>query len=716
MADDMPIDPAIEKALDKETGPVAGKAVAVKQEPSYRMLTSAKIPIAKVHGKIWKSRRDQAKKAMEDVQEAWGEAVRYHGNDQMEHRDVRPGEAGNIKHKRRQSEKWSETENIVFANVCAMIPALYSKNPEVEATRFDETVDAPDVVPLERLINALFRNKTAPGVNMKPKAHKAVVWAFLTNTAWARIGWTPKADSNEQAIEDLQKLGKELASATKIPQILEIEGKLQAIEEQVNILTPEGPWVRVINPNNMLIDPETESEDLSDCRWMMEADFLPTDYIKAKYASQDEDSEQYKSIYEPTHVLKLGKSGTEGHDEGDFFKLDPTKGAEHYGYDKDGTAFDRAKTTQVWWIWDKTTRRLYLYHGKDWTWPLWVWDDPLKLDQFFPYYKLSFLVDPEHVISKGEVTYYLDQQDAINEINSEQARARQWARRKMFYNTDVISPQMFEEFMTNDKDGIGVKLPEGSKINDHIYSAVPPSVQWAELFATEGKLAAIDRLSSVSDVLRGAQFKTNTTNGAIQNYTASTNLRVDARVDQIEDWLSNIAWGLAQLCLMNMKSEMVAQLIGPTQSAQWTNLQPQEIKQMFLGFGIVAGSTTKPTSQFKKEEAVKLGQVLGQFASGSPAVVLVMLRVLERAFDEVVIKHEDWEMIIQSVQQAMMPPAAAEGAPPAEGGEAKAGAGDAEMEAALQQLPPELQQVVQELVGKGVPVARAIDTVVNGGQ
>jgi hypothetical protein len=389
---------------------------------------------------------------------------------------------------------------------------------------------------------------------------------------------------------------------------------------------------------------------------MMEKDFLPTDYIKAVYANKaEEGAKQWKSIYEPTHVLKLGTTPENAHDEGDYFQVDDNKGAEHYGYEGDNVAFNKALTTCVWWVWDKTTRRLFLYHDKDWTWPLWVWDDPLKLDTFFPYFPLSFLVDPECVTSKGEVTFYLDQQDAINDINSEHARALHWARRKIVYNTKLLSREKLDAFLQSDEQAIGIDMEEGSKLTDHFFSVTPPSVAWQELFNKDQKLQAIDRVSSVSDVLRGAQFKTNTTNQAIQNYNATTNLRVDEKTDQIEDWLSNIAWALAQLCLMYMPVEMVSTLIGQTQAQGWRNLQPDEIKSLYRTFGVAAGSTTKPTSQFKKQEAIQIGQVLGQFASASPAVILVMLKVMERAFDEVVIRQEDWQLIEQSVQMAMMP-------------------------------------------------------------
>jgi hypothetical protein len=48
--------------------------------------------------------------------------------------------------------------------------------------------------------------KSTPGVNLKPKARRAVLWALLTNSAYAKVGFTLKQDSSEHALEELQEI------------------------------------------------------------------------------------------------------------------------------------------------------------------------------------------------------------------------------------------------------------------------------------------------------------------------------------------------------------------------------------------------------------------------------------------------------------------------------------------------------------------------------
>mgnify|MGYP001159660751 FL=1 len=101
----------------------------------------------------------------------------------------------------------------------------------------------------------------------------------------------------------------------------------------------------------------------------------------------------------------------------------------------------------------------------------------------FSIYGLQFFESPEGSLTKGETTYYLDQQDAINEMVDEERRARRWVRRNIFYNANVVDRTEVEAVLNGD-DGTarGLKLPEGMKIQDIIGSVAPPSMQWKELF------------------------------------------------------------------------------------------------------------------------------------------------------------------------------------------------------------------------------------------
>ena len=703
------LDPTISNQLDEAVGVVPSEPV--QQQPSYKVIGDTKIPVSKSHGKVWMSRRDAAKKTMEPYFEAYREAIKYYINDQIGsgHRRTSPSDnnsSGNRYLARRLNEQWSETENIVFSNVASMVPALYAKNPvsEFTATRDDMK---PLASACEKLVNTLAGKKAVPGLNIKPKAKKCVAGALLTNKSWLEVGYTLKHDSLEQTQVDLARISEELANAKDTKTVLKLEGELKALEEVTDSLRPEGPFTRVVSPFDILVDPDCEDEHLTDANWVLRCQFFPVDYIRARYGREGDN--QVKSIYEPTHVLLAdAESGTSAVDEAvnnfSIFNTDAEAGT--YGY-KDNESYNKAKRIKCWTVWDRVTRRVYLYNDKDWSWPLWVWDDPYHLDNFFPFFPLSFHTAPFGTNAKGEVTYYLDQQDAINEINDEERRARAWVRRNVLYNKNQIGQEDVDVVLSGpDGTARGVDVPEGAKLTDCIFSFAPPSVQYRELFNKEAKLQAIDRISSVTDVIRGVQFKTNTTNKAIENYNSSTQMRVDEKTDAVEDWLGDVFWNIAQLCLQFMPMERVAQIIGPERAAGWQNMTAPDIRNQFVA-RVVGGSTQKPTSKAKKAEALEMGQVLGQFVNAAPGpVIAVLLRVFEQSFDEVVMTEEDWKQLQQALAQQQQ---AQQGGPPGQPG----AQGDprevlARAAEALDRLPDEAKAALMSAMQKGAPLGRTL--------
>ena len=700
------VDAILEEGDRDATGPsTKGRKRARRSRgaPSYAVVGSSKIPVSKAAGKMWKSRRDSSMAHRSQIMEAWEEATRYYANDQLGHRwqSGHGSSSGNLVGNQRLNENITETENVVFANVTTIVPALYARNPRVEFTataKNDEGIKRFATV-IERLVNVLAARKSHPGINLKPKAKRGVVTALLTNRAWLEIGWTFKDDSSEKALDDLQRISKELAKAKNPKKIKELEGQLMAIEETIDVLEEEGPFLKYKDPTTILLDPAAQEIDLTDSKWVMVEDMLPTAFIQARYAKKKKGTNDYATIYKPTHILKTQtEDQSRGHDnEQDFRLFDPDADHKDLGFDTED-AYNKAMLTKVWFVWDKTTRRVLLYTDRDWDWPLWVWDDPYQLDRFFPLFPLVLYESPLGVNSKGEVTYYLDQQDAINEMNDEERRARRWARRNIFFNSNIIERDDAEKVL-NGPDGTarGVNIPEGMALQDVIGSITTPGFQHKELFDKESKYRAIDRISPVTEVLRGTQFKTNTTEDAVQANVSASNIRVDEKSDQIEDWIGETLWGVAQLCLQFMSQERVATLLGQDVAQDWQNLAAEEISS-FFSVQAVGGSTKKPTSAAKKEEALELGQVLGQFVNSAPGPVLsIMLKMMEQAFDEITVTEEDWEniqMAVEEQQQQQQPqPQAGGGAQPAAGGPPQG-----QPQGAQQGGPPPDPQAIQQLL------------------
>lgn len=701
---------AVEEAFRKEG--LVSEPLEEDVGPSYRMLGSSKIPVSKALGKIWCSRRDQAKASRADIEECWSEAIRYYEHDQMKHRESREGRSGNRKYARYINENWSATENVVFSNVATMLPMLYAKNPNVEITATNTEVNEKFAKCCEALLDRLFNMNAAPGLNLKPYVRRGIFYAILMNTVYSKVGFVQKKDSSEQVLDDLAKLSTRYQKAKTPKEIKEIEGELRALEEKAALLTPSGPTMDIVSPFRIFVDPSSRKADHSDANWIMEYDLLPTTYLNAVYRKKTADG--LVSVYEPTHVVRAGQTANIDDEINSFqlFNKDQNQEARNYGY-QDKVAFDLASYTKVWYIWDKTTRRVLLYADNDWTWPMWVWDDPLNLLEFYPYDQLHFHESFEGSQSKGEVTYYLDQQDTINDNLSTINIARRWIKFNVVYNKNAVHQDTVESLLRGDTEtAVGIDVPEGMKLDDLIKSFAPPAMQYPELLDSKSSFEAINRITGINEAQRGGQFKTNTTNQAIDFYKTNVDIRVDERIDLIEDWIGRFSWKVLQLLCRYMSKEDVTAIVGSELGQHWKQVQSADELRVTLHLRVVGGSTDKPTSKVKKEHALQLGQILGQFASGIPVIGVIVLKMFERAFDEVVLTPEDWALINQAVAQQLQP----EQPPPAPGGAEQAPAPQSpeqgqQLAELIKQLPPESQQELAQLVESGVPPTEALSQV-----
>ena len=701
--------------------------------PIYKVFTDSKIPVSKHTGKMWEQRLSEIKSQnkVTGAERRWTVAIDYYQDDQTDGSvsgyDLAEISTGD--NKKKQS-----TENIIYANVSSLVPALYAKNPDISIST-DENDKEDQVNLFEKLLDRLFSGRMAPAVNIKPKMKKLTVITLLTNIAYLEVSYTKREESSEQVLAEIEKLSTELQEAKDITVIREIEGKLQALDEKVSLFQPSGPKVRVRKPDMVFVDPASEEADMSDAGYVITSDYIRTDFIRAVYGEKD-DKGEWKSIYNPTHVLKVtNKEGTEEEDNTSFHLISESE-YSRYGY-KTEEQFRNNSRTLVRYVWDKTTRRVYMFNDLDWSYPIWVWDDPYKLSRFFPVIPLTYTTDPTDRYGRSEIVYYIQQQDEINKINNERARMRHWITSKIFFDKDAFkNTNVVEKFLSSNTEDrmIGIDIPEGKRLSDMIATFPLPSTQFEQLFKIDDQLAAINRLSSVTPTMQNAQYKTNTTNRAIESYESTTQERLDEKIDATEDVMAEVGQSLLEMCVQFMTEEEVIVLIGKAGigKAKWTNMTTEELNETFT-LNIQGGSTIKPTSKAKKDQAMFLSQVLGQFANASPMLVLVMLKMVERAFrDDVTITPDEWNMVIQSTQQQMQR-GSSQGQPPQEGaptqqptnskqppqqGQSDQGSDIAQIvgqiDQVLEQLPPEVKQVIVEAIKRGIPLTEVVKQLTSG--
>lgn len=698
MALNTPPPSGVENDITRSVAEVDGQPqdapIAQTAEAIYRLDPKTKIPVSKYEGPVWEGRKKSGQRQLSSLVAGWDEAEYYYDNTQDSHRKETAGnQQGNRNYGKDRRDSFSMTENIVYATVNAVVPNTYAKNPNVEVTMNNPQLEDVGVA-LEHLVNNIIKEKHAPGVNLKPKVKKSIVRCEITNEAWVMCGWTKRDDSAEAARDEIARIGKELEDAKDEKTIRTLEGELLALEECIDLLNPPGPWVKTLQAKQVIIDDTSVEDDFSDANWKMVEMFFPTNYLNARFRVKKPDG-TYVSAYDPTHVVDANdatKSPNAQQEEIDNFKLfDNSKdNPQDYGY-SDKRAYDRAKRTKVWYCFDKVKRRFYLYADNAWTFPIWCFDDPYKLPNFYPLVPLKYHSSPKANRVRGEVSHYLDQQDEINVIADELNRARVSLRDNTIFDSNVLSNKDVEDIVLNsNKKMKGVKVPEGKKLADLIMGPPMPTLQHAHLWDPSGARGVVASISGVMDAMKGDEFKTNTTNDAISSYNSISGVRLDEKRDAIEDFVGDIGTMLMYLWLQFSTVDATIAMAGQ-QFAPLIAKLPQSVDSKWIRenirCSIEGGSTQKPTSAAKKAEALQVGQILGQFAKASPAVVLLVLKVFERAFDGIVITDQDWKQLEEGIQMQLQ----SQQAPPA--GAAPQGA----------QPPADDATILAEMKKRGVP-------------
>src|SRR5262245_40326592 len=219
---------AILQGLGEEGIPAPAEARDPK-EPMYRIYEGSKIPVSKAVGRGHKRKWEAAKKAYEYVWKAWEEVFRYYNHNQVKEQATPRG------HFRRGDM----TENIVYSNINTVLPAIYSKNPDITCNTVDGQ-DEPLCRTMAAFINAIMRKQSAPGINLKPKSKKQAMMAELTNLGVMKLDFKFKDDSREQAVVEMELIKNKFAEAKDEKEVAELYGQLMALEEQAETTEPAG--------------------------------------------------------------------------------------------------------------------------------------------------------------------------------------------------------------------------------------------------------------------------------------------------------------------------------------------------------------------------------------------------------------------------------------------------------------------------------------------
>lgn len=613
---------------------VATELVGDDVEPLFVMAEGMSVPIPKKMGSWWKEKVNSALEVYDIERRKWDALFDLYR---------RCGDEGGIKDESGQTYRWHHThntdENIIRTNIRTIMRSTYMQNPHLEFTGSE--TDQPLAETLQYIISFLMNKQTHPGLNLKPKARRWILHGQLTNLGTMRLDFQGKDGSLEQARDELANIESKLSDAKSKDEIDTLYAQLQLLYERMPLLESKGMILRNVLPHRIIIDPDCTHLDLSDANWLAEEFFLDRDYMTEKYFKKEGDEYVYRS--DPSKKKKLADGDTDKSVEDsvlDTVMNDQSEKRREY---------IQKNKVRCYYIYDKVTRRIYLFNSEDWSTPLWVFEDDLKLSRFFRHFFISFSESIDGVVQPGEASFYVGQQNAINQINRKAQEIRNSAFGALIYDKGSVDQDEVKKLINHLKNpkevaAFGItKSGNEKKLSEIVEVFVPPAFDYQQLFNTNALRSAIDKAQALSDVDRGEQFKANTTNAAVQYMAQNRQATNNQLIEMIEDSFETLGWAMAEILVSKYSKEDITALVGETYGQAFQPMTVVEFNQRYR-MTIAAGSIEKPNTEFKKREAIQIAQSVGQFGQAAPGTTMkIIMRMFQNVFSTFLVKKSDWE-------------------------------------------------------------------------
>lgn len=615
----------------------ATEAVADDDVP-YLPAKGMSIPVPKSFGKYVQKIFEETRSSIEAEHLKWDMQFRLYrkcGNENLD-TDLRYADHADD----------NADENIIRMNIRNVMRTTYMQNPKIEFTDVNngELADS-----LEYILDFILNKEAYPGVNMKPKARRWILHGQLTNFGVVRLDYQPRDGSRQEAVIQLREIEKKMAVAKDKTVLKELYANLEQLHKAMPLSQNKGMSIANVLPQNLIVDPKCTMPDLSDADWVAEVFDMDRVFMQQTYYEKDEDG-VLRMISNPkatTEAVDLSHSSEDTKSRVIDIVLGQRSDEQNAVVSKD--------TVRCVYFYDKILRRCSLFNTEDWCYPLWVEEDNLLLSRFFRHFIIQFGEPIDGIVQPGESSFYVGQVEEINRINRNAKKVRDIAFNTLVYNRKGVDSKEITKLVRhlNNPKGVkafGISNDSDKKINELLEALVPPSFAFKEIYDTTQLRAAVNRAANQSEVEQGGQFKTNTTNDAVGAYNAQRQETTGVLVDIIEDAFSSLAWAMTEILVSKYSTDDVVALVGPEKAKGFEPMTVEEFNQTYR-MELASGSIEKPTTEFKKQEAMKIAGAIGQVGQGAPGTSLrIILRMFKNAFSGMLFTKQDADMLQQETQ------------------------------------------------------------------
>lgn len=503
------------------------------------------------------------------------------------------------KHYERTSKEDRMLVNMAFATKNVIAPSVAVNNPKfVVNARKAET--APQAIITEQVLNYLWRTH-----KYQDEFRLAVDDFLIVGHGWLKVGY--KAT---KPIE-IKQLTDAVEGAAETEGVDDRDGTIVGnVESEVRSFTDDDrPFVERISPFDIYVDPDARHP--KEMKWIAQRTRRPVAdvMVDSRY-----DKTQREKVTAMTVRARLDDSTRwidgRPQQEGDVAYCDVW---EYY---------DIRRGTVATFVMEQEEGFL-------------IAPQPMPYSFGQPFVMIRNYEVPDLFYPIGELEAIETLQHELNATRTQMMNHRKRYQRKVLYDKEAFDQEGIDA-LRDDKDNVLVPVDTNAAQVD-ISKVVSPMPQMGTPpdFYNQSDLIAgdIDRVSGVSDYMRGAQANIRRTATEAAMIQDAMNSRAQDKLARIESTLAELGERVVQLMQQYMTGERVIRIVGSGNNPVWVNFDADYIKGEF-DFEVEAGSTQPRNESFRRQSALDMVQAVAPFIQmGVVDPAAVVRHVLQFGFE-----------------------------------------------------------------------------------
>lgn len=414
----------------------------------------------------------------------------------------------------------------------------------------------------------------------------------VTGVGYVKLGYNRVMEKRPEDVEKITDVTQQMTTLERLladkqdkifdedhAKMEQLRQMLQELQNKQDVIVKEGVAFDFPLSTSIIVDPK--------CRQL--SGFVGADWVAQEFIL---DLDEIKEIYK----VDLGKGFT--------------------AYEDPNAKDDECKKAVVWEVYSKKDNLCYVvadgYHDflKEPAAP------DLELERFWPFFTLIF-----NEVESDKDIYPLSDVRLLMPVQREYNRARQGLREQRFANRPVY---VTYEGALSEKDQMNLQshpanavvklqnLSPGQAINQILqpvqHSPIDPS-----LYDTSMLLDDMMRVVGSQEANLGGTSSSTATEVSVAEGSRMSSL--SSNVDDIEDFLGELARATGQVLLEQMDQATVQKIAGP--GAVWPQLTANEIAQELM-LEVEAGSNGRPNKAIQIQNFERLAPILLQIPGMNP--------------------------------------------------------------------------------------------------